>query len=334
MLQMQYLNNKLTKTQIKHIVSNYNIKYTTMKTEIEAKINQMIQSFLREISTFFDSLEEISANKEKIKDLEKTKNELKALKEKLNEKKLSEIKLKEEIWYLNKEVERLKSNSVVEEKGKISSTKSERRISYLHKLTSSPSSPFYPISSKNSFIESAVQVRKADPKTPKASKSNIITNNGKSNNNAKTNGITKKPTTGKLKEKRFSAFVTKGNLAFNYKDPVVNASSEVPKGKKGTQENPLKKDFRRIAIMKYIKNTNIGGSRNGSNSARDIKSSRTFIVDGESLLNKNEIENGANSFNLEKGGLEQMLKDYKTQIDGELDMLEEEEQRIISMIQG
>ena len=39
MLQLQYLNTKLQKKHIEQILSNFNIKYTTMKKEIENKIN-------------------------------------------------------------------------------------------------------------------------------------------------------------------------------------------------------------------------------------------------------------------------------------------------------
>ena len=49
MLQKQYYTYKLSKTQIDHILANYNIKYTTMKIEIESKLTNMIQVFLKDI---------------------------------------------------------------------------------------------------------------------------------------------------------------------------------------------------------------------------------------------------------------------------------------------
>ena len=52
MLQMQFYASKLTKSQIERMLSNYKIKYTTLKTDLDAKINGMIQIFLQDILAF------------------------------------------------------------------------------------------------------------------------------------------------------------------------------------------------------------------------------------------------------------------------------------------
>ena len=63
MLQKQYYTYKLSKTQIDHILANYNIKYTTMKTDIESKLANMIQVFLKDIFAFLENIEEIATEK-------------------------------------------------------------------------------------------------------------------------------------------------------------------------------------------------------------------------------------------------------------------------------
>ena len=86
MLQTQYYSNDLSLEQKQHIVKNYQIKYTTIKNEIEGKISYMIQTFLKDISAFIDNIEDIAKEREKLKELERTKKEIKILSDKLTEK--------------------------------------------------------------------------------------------------------------------------------------------------------------------------------------------------------------------------------------------------------
>ena len=65
MLQNQYFNSKLTKNQIEKILANYNIKYNTMKNEIEAKFNSLIKLFINDIKAFLENIEEISNERKK-----------------------------------------------------------------------------------------------------------------------------------------------------------------------------------------------------------------------------------------------------------------------------
>lgn len=109
MLQMQYYTYKLSKKQINHILNNYNIKYNTMKSEIEAKMNLMIQVFLKDIYAFLENIEEIALEREKLKDLDRTKQENKSLKNQLQEKSKNEYRLKSEIEALNKKLNVLKA---------------------------------------------------------------------------------------------------------------------------------------------------------------------------------------------------------------------------------
>ena len=109
MLQSQYLNTKLQKKHIEQILSNYNIKYTTMKNEIENKINVMIKTFNQDISAFLNNMEEIANEKQKLKKLERNQIELESTREKLKEKIHELTNLKREIELLKMENVRLKN---------------------------------------------------------------------------------------------------------------------------------------------------------------------------------------------------------------------------------
>ena len=80
-----------------------------MKSEIEAKMNLMIQVFLKDIYAFLENIEEIALEREKLKDLDRTKQENKSLKNQLQEKSKNECRLKSEIDALNKKLNVLKA---------------------------------------------------------------------------------------------------------------------------------------------------------------------------------------------------------------------------------
>ena len=109
MLQLQYLNTKLQKKHIDQILTNYNIKYTTMKNEIENKINLMIKSFNQDISEFLNNMAEIADQKQQLKHLERNQNELETVREQLKDKIHEITKLKREIELLKMENTRLKN---------------------------------------------------------------------------------------------------------------------------------------------------------------------------------------------------------------------------------
>ena len=108
MLQMQFYASKLTKSQIERMLSNYKIKYTTLKTDLDAKINGMIQIFLKDILAFLENIEQIASEREKIQEYDRIKNELQCLNDKLSEKTKKEIELKNEINNLSEENKQLK----------------------------------------------------------------------------------------------------------------------------------------------------------------------------------------------------------------------------------
>lgn len=127
MLQKQYYTYKLSKTQIDHILANYNIKYTTMKSEIESKLANMIQVFLKDIFAFLENIEEIATEKDKLKEFDRIKEELQSASQKLIEKTKNEIKLQSTISSLSKEIATLKEklNRTSRNSSTIQSPKSE-----------------------------------------------------------------------------------------------------------------------------------------------------------------------------------------------------------------
>ena len=56
MLQIQYYNKGLSKTQIEQIIKNYNIKYTRLTNEINLKLNSIIKTVLNDYHTIFRML--------------------------------------------------------------------------------------------------------------------------------------------------------------------------------------------------------------------------------------------------------------------------------------
>ena len=138
MLSLQYLNKRLKKNHIEQILTNYNIKYTTMKKEIENKINIMIKTFTEDISAFLNNLEEIAEKKHQIKTIESNQNELESLREQAKENNHEKNKLRREIELLRIEINRLKSNSSNNNSNNNNNTTSH---SSRKKINFSPNSP-------------------------------------------------------------------------------------------------------------------------------------------------------------------------------------------------
>ena len=111
MLSLQYLNKRLKKNHIEQILKNYNIKYTTMKNEIENKINIMIKTFTEDISQFLNNLEDIAEQKKQLKNIVNNQTELESLREEIKEKIHEQTKLRREIELLRIENNRLKINT-------------------------------------------------------------------------------------------------------------------------------------------------------------------------------------------------------------------------------
>ena len=132
MLQLQYYNAKLSKKQIDSILNNFNIKYSTIKNEIDAKMNNLLKLFMEDILSFLENIEEISKERKKIKEFENIKREYDLLSLKYKEKTLNERKLENNIESLQKEITFLK-NENQEKKKKIKVIESKTPTSHKHK---------------------------------------------------------------------------------------------------------------------------------------------------------------------------------------------------------
>jgi hypothetical protein len=108
MIQKQYLTTNLKKSHIERIVHNYNIKYLTMKNEIDNKLNNLIKFILGDILAILEGIQNVNVDNEKIKDFNKSKKETEQLTKKLNFKIQNENKLKQEIENLKNEIKLLK----------------------------------------------------------------------------------------------------------------------------------------------------------------------------------------------------------------------------------
>ena len=111
MLQQQYFSRKLTKNQIDGIMNNFSIKYTTVKNEIDAKLNNLLKLFLSDIQPFLDNLEELSKERKKLKDFENIQREYNIMSLKLKEKISNEHRLESNIESLQREITQLKNEN-------------------------------------------------------------------------------------------------------------------------------------------------------------------------------------------------------------------------------
>lgn len=242
MLQLQYYNNKLTKTQIEKILTNYNIKYNTMKNEIDAKFNSMIKLFVNDIRGFLENIEEISNERKKIKEAENSQIEIAILKSKLEEKVVNENKMKNEIDSLTKENSSLKIK--IKEKTNV---KKNRILSDL----SNPNS---------TILKSEIKpkINKYKKLVKEATKQNKDKNKEKNNNSInKINNDENKINNKKIVKNR------KNNRSFstekrNSKDVEKMKSSTIQHKNNQSMEKRTIKNIKNISIRsnKSIKNKN------------------------------------------------------------------------------
>ena len=216
MLQLQYYNSCLKNNHIDKIIENYNIKYTTMKNEIEFKMNDMIKNFLTDILGFLENIEEIAEQKKKLSGFEHIKKELELTKTKLKDKTLTEQKLKSDFDAVKGENTLLKL--------KIKSLQAK-----ISNLTKSPQN------NKKIYINTKENV-KISSFTPKNERSKIsspnnlhakstIENNYKDNRN---NNSSSRIISNKLKQGSLCNSVDKTQLRMNY-DKLVKERNKKKK---------------------------------------------------------------------------------------------------------
>ena len=112
MIQLQYYNKGLTKTQIEQILNNYKLKYTTLTNEINSKLNSLIKTILNDISPFLENIESISKDLKSLKEMDNHKKKIELLENKLKEKSQIEHQLQNDIISLKKEITTLKEKKI------------------------------------------------------------------------------------------------------------------------------------------------------------------------------------------------------------------------------
>ena len=198
MLQWQYYNYKLSKSHIEKILTNYTIKYNTMKNEIDAKFNSMIKLFVNDIRAFLENIEEISNERKKIKEAENCQIEIALLKSKLDEKTANENKMKNEIEILNKENSSLKTRIRIQ--NNLNKQKNLSEISnpsdYILKTESKKIKEKY----KNFMTNSRMQLRKKN-KDKNLNTSRVTTEGNKPKKHKRSNHLSISIDKRNLKEK-------------------------------------------------------------------------------------------------------------------------------------
>lgn len=320
MFQNQYYNSKLSKKHIEKLLEVYNIKYNTMKKEIDAKFDNMINLFVNDIRAFLENTEEIRNERKKIKEAENTQMEIEILKSKLEEKSINENKMKNEIDNLTKE------NSSLRTRIKIQSNISK---------------------SKNNFDVYKTNSTILRPERKKTNQFAKISNGGKiiTNNKDKTNLTKNRTKTDKYKNRN------NNNLSLsmerrNNKDNDITKSGSI-QHKNNKKSNSIGKrnvkPFTKINIKQKIKNKNrknnslektpdnksftANTTENVTNSNINTKKNKTIENDDKNL-NTLEINPFDQSF-----GEDESILTVDDVIDEEIKELEIDEENIISLME-
>ena len=151
MLQSQYFSNKLTNTQIERVLNNYRIKYTTIKSEIERKINIMFDLFLKDILTFLEHVEQVASDKDKINDYDRLYKEKELLLTTITEKntristlneenKLLKEQIQSKMKFLSKQTSSTITNVTMNNNSKRCSPLKQKNITFNYSEYTTPSS--------------------------------------------------------------------------------------------------------------------------------------------------------------------------------------------------
>ena len=287
MLSLQYLNKRLKKNHVEQILTNYNIKYTTMKKEIENKINIMIKTFTDDISAFLNNMEEIAEQKQQIKNMESNQNELESLREQAKENNHEKNKLKREIELLRIEVNRLKSSS---NNNNYNNSYSSRKKMNFTPYSPSPSTKdisYQGLNTISNFHNITSPLRKS-----KDTNSLLLKTEKKDKKEIKDSRIFKSPQTTKIKQTKKK--VTDLNSKENGNNKIKSSlrKKAINKTHKNTLScsmsevitEPNRKEKNPIYSFAY-KNKKLNNKTNNKDKIKNNKSSR--IVKKEEKNNKN-----------------------------------------------
>ena len=322
MIQLQYYNGKLKKTQIDNILNNFNIKYTTFKNEIESKVNNLLKLFLNDIKSFIENIEEISKERKKLKEFDNLKKQQEILSLKLKEKTMNEGKLLLNIESLKKEIIYLKNEK--------------------HKSIEMTATP--------------LSVKRKQKKSPKYAKVKQDTINDKFNKKNKIDGyalnMIKKAEMKKLNDsiKNISIYSSNKRRAkemlsndFSYRNETNNESPDFSSKKLKNFKNietftTYSKNPEKIQGLNFMKknlfrnemNKNSKFSKSLEKNNKTFEPAKDFIDIPDTLSDKREEKN-AQSSNSSNNEDEEVENDTQS-IENEIKDLEEDENNILNLI--
>ena len=289
MLSLQYLNKRLKKSHIEQIQNNYNIKYTTMKKEIENKINIMIKTFNDDISAFLNNMQDVAEQKQQLKSLENKESEVESLREKIKDSIHEKTKLRREIELLRIENNRLKYYSNTN--GNVNSS----RKKLFSPSATSRENPYQPLNTVSNFHSSLITSPKNKPKDNNSILIKTEKKEKKERKEKKDSRLFKSPQIEQLKK-------TKKKLS------ISNVENNKTKGidrKKEKTKTLL--SFSTSQIINKKNNLNYGSSKNlmkknkiTYRSNKDFNKTTNNSLLGKKILNVNKKETTKSSKNKKK----------------------------------
>ena len=310
MIQVQYYNKGLTKTQIEQILNNYKLKYTTLTNEINSKLNSLIKTILKDISPFLENIESISKDLKSLKEMDNHKKKIELLENKLREKSQIEHKLQNDIISLKKEITTLKEKKINQNDS--SDNLLKRNVNHI-----SPKKPNK--LRKNTFdfnnIDDHSQSVSSEPKSSKRY------NNKKTEENSSKSITCNIHSNSIINKKEREKNKYKSNYMMNMKEITrsIDDSHNQIKTKRNTEKISKFISYLNKKINKKETRNKIGKNDKKSKSI-DLSNSIDTITKNKKLNNTNEL----------------ILKDYniyEEDIEDEINELEIDEESILKLIE-
>ena len=281
MLQLQYYNKGLSKTQIEQIIKNYNLKYTTLTNEIDIKLASLIKTVLNDITPFLENIEYLSKQAKQLKELENMKNHVELLENKIKEKTLKEKELEHHINNLKQEINELKEKEKEYEKN----IKTKEEIILKYELSQKNINNNIPINNnpknkkKKKSLEASNKkvVRSSSDKKFEINKENENSKNEEYINKSINNSITNTNKTMKIQK-------PKNELKWNKQNKYMMNLQEITRSLAGFHENVMS-NKNNVMIKKFI---------SGSTKKEDKK----ITKNKKKLVNSFDIRESKNSKNM------------------------------------
>ena len=316
MLQIQYYNKGLTKTQIEQIIKNYNLKYTTLTNEINSKLNSIIKTVLSDITPFLENIEYLSKQAKQLKEIENTNNRIESLENKLKEKSLLEKELQNNITYLKQEINELKEkekeyernikakddiiNNLEKEKEKDKEKINKRKKRSLDYKNSINSNKHLSNSSMDNFEINKEQKSEMNDEELKIQKNKNLVKNSKYMMNLKeitrNLNIYHNHTLLTRNNKNINKFISSTTLKDENKNNKYNKSKKRnicktnKKSMKKNQDMRLSSEIKKVSKFHFNKDEDESDKENRNNISQDDKSSILFDEEIDEEIKELEID--------------------------------------------